>query len=297
MGGELVALPTETVYGLAADALSEQAVKSIFTAKARPAYNPLICHVASARMAERYIDLSETAKTLIDVFWPGPLTLVCKSKPETGIAPSVSAGLETLAVRCPNNQFTRDVIKRLDRPIAAPSANPSGRLSPTTAESVYNALDGRVALVVDDGPTEVGIESTIVAVDGNQLTLLRPGTVTAEELSNATGAVVQDRDEKIISAPGQLESHYAPEAGVLLNQLAAGGHVFIGFGPLDGDFNLSPAGDLQEAARNLFETLRRADAAGSDIIAVAPIPDQGIGIAINDRLKRAAAPRTGSQHD
>ncbi len=295
MHGELVALPTETVYGLAADASNEAAVGKIFEAKGRPSYNPLICHVSSLEMAEQFVDLSSTAKRLIAAFWPGPLTLVCTVRESCTVARSVMAGLSTLAVRCPDNKITREIITRLDRPVAAPSANISGKLSPTTAMAVWHSIGDRVPLIIDDGPTDCGIESTIVAVDHDRLTLLRPGTITVDELSDATGLDVLDRDDKTISAPGQLASHYAPEANVILNQETSSGHVFIGFGALKGDFNLSPNGDLREAAHNLFETLRKADKTGRKTIAIAPIPSKGIGIAINDRLKRAAAPRNSDR--
>lgn len=289
--GELVAVPTETVYGLAGDAFNQKAVLAIFTAKGRPANNPLICHVASSEMAKRFIDVSPTAQRLMDEFWPGPLTLVSTRKKNTCIAPAVTAGLDTLAVRCPKNTTTKAIIAALDRPIAAPSANLSGKLSPTTAHSVLKSLKGRISMVIDDGQTDVGIESTIVGVEGKQITLLRPGSVTVDEISSVAGTVVHDRNSDVISAPGQLASHYAPESDVLLDQNPECRHFFIGFGNIEGDLNLSVRGDLTEAAHNLFEMLRKADGLSNGPIAIAPIPDHGIGIAINDRLKRAAAVR------
>ena len=297
--GEVIGLPTETVYGLAADAQSEMAVEKIYKIKGRPSFNPLICHVSSREMADRYVEVSATAKNLMDIFWPGPLTIVSAKKPGYKIANAVSASLNTLAVRCPENKATRAIIAALGRPIAAPSANLSGKLSPTTAESVYNSLSGKISLVIDDGQTSVGIESTIVAVDGNEITLLRPGSVSAEEICDAVSLPVHDRDTSVITAPGQISSHYAPNAGILLNCDQPKGHVMIGFANTEGDkdLNLSPTGDLKEAAHNLFEYLRLADARTDDVIAIAPIPNTGVGIAINDRLKRAAAPRANDNQE
>lgn len=292
---DVVAVPTETVYGLAADAHSEKAVQKIYEIKGRPSYNPLICHVSGPEMAARYIAVSAPAKKLMDMFWPGPLTIVSARKPGCEITESVSAGLVTLAVRCPDNKITQAILTALDRAIAAPSANISGRLSPTTAESVNRSLSGKIPLIIDDGQTAVGIESTIIAVDGDQITLLRPGTVSVDEISDCASLPVHDRDTTIITAPGQINSHYAPNAKVILNCDQPNDHAFIGFGGIEGnkDLNLSPDGDLAEAAHNLFEFLRKADAMGNDTIAVATIPKKGIGIAINDRLARAAAPRRG----
>ncbi len=291
--GDVIGLPTETVYGLAADAHSEMAVEKIYKVKGRPSYNPLICHVSGSDMAARYVNVSATAKKLMDIFWPGPLTIVSTRKPGCNIVKAVSAGLNTLAIRCPDNQTTRSIITALDHPIAAPSANLSGKLSPTTAESVYKSLSGKIPLIIDDGQTSVGIESTIVAVDGDRITLLRPGSVSAEEICDRISLPVHDRDTSIITAPGQINSHYAPNAKILLNCYQANGHVMIGFADIEGDseLNLSPSGDLNEAAHNLFEFLRMADARTNSVIAIAPIRNEGVGIAINDRLKRAAAPR------
>lgn len=294
--GKLVVVPTETVYGLAADATNVAAVQKIYSAKGRPSFNPLICHVSSLEMASRLVDLPELAIKLAKRFWPGPLTLVCKARPDNGIAREVTAGLSTLAVRCPANPNTRRMIAAADRPIAAPSANPSGKLSPTRARTVLEAMGTRVDLILDDGPTNVGIESTIVAVDASGIALLRPGTITVDEISDVTGAPVKDRNSNTITAPGQLASHYAPEAEVVLNQMERQeGKTLIGFGQMECDFNLSPSADLSEAAKNLFETLRLADKGLP--IAVAPIPNAGIGIAINDRLKRAASDRPGESDD
>lgn len=290
LAGKLVVVPTETVYGLAADATNSKAVQKIYSAKGRPSFNPLICHVSSVEMAARFVNMPDIGAKLAEKFWPGPLTLVCELKPESGIAEEVTAGLNTLAVRCPANANTRHVIAGANRPIAAPSANLSGKLSPTRAQSVLESIGDRVDLILDDGPTKVGIESTIVAIDSSGITLLRPGTVTAKDIFDAIGETVNVRTSQTITAPGQLASHYAPEAEVLLNQsMPAEGQIFIGFGDVACDINLSQSGDLNEAAKNLFEALRQADKGVP--IAVSPIPDTGVGIAINDRLKRAAAAR------
>lgn len=291
--GLLVAVPTETVYGLAADALNSDAVQQIYAVKGRPDYNPLICHVANKDMARQYVAVPRAAEDLMDAFWPGPLSLVLPILPSAGVAPEVTAGLRTLAVRCPDNDCTRQVIDALGAPVAAPSANLSGKISPTRAQDVLNDLSGKISMILDDGPTSVGIESTIVSVSDEAVILLRPGSVGIDEISKTANLPVRDRDETIISAPGQLKSHYAPESAVLLNQTNRpdkNKFAFIGFGEIDGDMNLSASADLEEAARNLFAYLRKADNVGHTI-AVAPIPDVGIGIAINDRLRRAAAPR------
>lgn len=292
-GGNLVAVPTETVYGLAADATETCAVQQIYAVKGRPSNNPLICHVSDANMAHSYVNVPPLAEKLMARFWPGPLTLVLPKRADAGIAAPVSAGLDTLAVRCPDQPSTRKIIATLAHPIAAPSANPSGRLSPTSAADVLAGLGGKIPMIIDGGETQEGIESTIIGVSGGKLYLLRPGTVTVDEVADATGETVYDRDESEITAPGQLASHYAPNAAVRLNATeAAEGEILIGFGDVAGDLTLSLSGDLREAAQKLFKTLRAADMAGAGTIAVAPIPHHGIGIAINDRLKRAAAPRS-----
>lgn len=295
MQGHPVAVPTETVYGLAADACNDEAVAAIYAAKGRPSFNPLISHVSSPEMAAAFVEIPAAAKGLMQAFWPGPLTLVLPKRADCSVSPAVSAGLDTLAVRCPANAVTRAIIDRLGKPIAAPSANPSGKLSPTTAEAVRAGLDGKIPLIIDDGQTGVGIESTIVGIAGNKITLLRPGSITADEIADAAGAPVLDRDSSTITAPGQLASHYAPKAPLRLGATAADGAFLLGFGAIDGNLNLSAKGDLAEAAHNLFDYLRRADEHASGGIAVAPIPNEGIGIAINDRLKRAAAPRDAAE--
>ena len=297
MHGDVIAVPTETVYGLAADATNDHGVAKIYSVKGRPSFNPLICHVSEIAMASRYVGVSETAEKLMGHFWPGPLTIVSRRKLNVSVSNAVSAELETLAVRSPDNLVTRQIIKQLERPIAAPSANPSGQLSPTNANSVFATLGNKIPLIVDGGPTRVGIESTIVSVEGDALTLLRPGTITVDDLTACTGLPVLDRQNNEITAPGQLSSHYAPTASVKLNGSRSDAEIFVGFGTESGDFNLSPSGDLREAAKNLFETLRQADETGISTITVAAIPNEGIGIAINDRLKRAAAPRPENAND
>lgn len=290
--GNLVALPTETVYGLAADALNATAVAKIYEAKGRPSNNPLICHVADIEMAERYVTVSKISALLMKNFWPGPLTLVLPQKTSTGIPKVVSANLATLAVRCPATKTTHQIIKTLDRPIAAPSANTSGKLSPTSAEDVLETLEGRLPLVLDGGNTSVGIESTILGIEDDKITLLRPGTITSDEISDTINLPVYDRDSSQITAPGQLKSHYAPNANVRLNVTEKyEGEILVGFADIVGDISLSPDGNLKNAARDLFSVLRQADKLNPKAIAVAPIPHKGIGIAINDRLNRAAAPR------
>lgn len=294
--GRLVAFPTETVYGLGADARNGRAVAAIYEAKGRPSFNPLIVHVADAEAAQSYVEWTDAAQRLAGAFWPGPLTLVLPLKPGHGISELVTAGLQTLAVRVPAHPAARALLRAFGGPVAAPSANPSGRISPTTAGHVLAGLSGRIAAVVDDGPCPVGLESTIVGLSGVGLSgppaLLRPGGLAAEEIE-AVLATELARPEagEAISAPGQLLSHYAPAERVRLNAEAPReDELFLGFGTMDCDLNLSPSGDLAEAAANLFGHLHALDARGRPI-AVAPIPDHGLGAAINDRLRRAAAPR------
>ncbi len=293
--GGLVAVPTETVYGLAADATNGEAVARIYQAKKRPEFNPLICHVADKAMAEKLVKISPLAATLMKEFWPGPITFVLQKTDECPVSELVSAGLDTLAVRMPDHKLTRDLIKKLDRPIAAPSANPSGKISPTSATHVSEGLGGSIDMILDGGDCSHGIESTIVAFESEDVIILRPGSITREMLENACSATVKDfipvADSKV-TAPGQLCSHYAPEAHVRLNATSKNvGEYLIGYGNIRGDSTLSETGDLAQAASNLFKALRDADKTGADTIAIAPIPNEGIGIAINDRLERAAAPR------
>ncbi|WP_425043209.1 L-threonylcarbamoyladenylate synthase [Primorskyibacter sp. S87] len=289
--GALVAFPTETVYGLGGDARNGAAVAAIYQAKGRPSFNPLIAHVASAEVARRYVQWSETAEKLARAFWPGPLTMVLPLRNDGGVSELVTAGLDTLAVRVPAHPAAQAILTRLDAPVAAPSANPSGRISPTTAQHVLNGLQGRIAAVLDDGPCGVGVESTIVGVT-EQPTLLRPGGLACEEIETVLGRKLNRREQdEPLNAPGQLLSHYAPRAQVRLNaDHAEPGELLLGFGDMECDLNLSERGDLVEAAARLFGHLHKLDAQGKPI-AIAPVPMNGLGLAINDRLRRAAAPR------
>lgn len=302
--GRLVGLPTETVYGLGADATDGRAVAAIYAAKGRPSFNPLIAHVPDLATAERHGVFDATARRLAEAFWPGPLTLVVPKRPDSPISDLASAGLDTIGLRVPADAVTREILARLGRPVAAPSANRSGRVSPTRAEDVVEELGAAVAEVIDGGPTPVGVESTIVAVLGGRPRLLRPGGVTREAIEAAIGEALDDAgpivDDTAPLAPGLLSSHYAPHARVRLDATTvAPGEALIAFGtprPAGWEqaaavFDLSPIGDLGEAAANLFRALRELDGVGATTIAVAPIPAQGLGEAIVDRLRRAAAPR------
>ncbi len=296
--GELVAFPTETVYGLGADAANDVAVARIFEAKGRPRFNPLIAHVADTAAARRIGHLGAQAEQLAAAFWPGPLTLVVPLRADAPIAPLVTAGLPTIALRVPAGAVAQALLRVHGGALAAPSANPSGRVSPTRAAHVLDGLDGRIAAVLDGGPCAVGVESTIVGITEAGPMLLRPGGVAREAIERCLGIPLpmQDAAVAVPMAPGQLASHYAPAARLRLDARdAADDEILIGFGACGGDgaFNLSPAGDLTEAAANLFHVLRAADAraAAGAGIAVAPIPETGLGQAINDRLRRAAAPR------
>ncbi|WP_309083620.1 L-threonylcarbamoyladenylate synthase [Chelativorans sp.] len=298
LAGELVAIPTETVYGLAADATNGEAVARIFEVKGRPRFNPLIAHVADRKMAEAIAAFSPLAERLAQAFWPGPLTLVLPHRAGSGIHPLVTAGLGTIALRCPKG-FGRDVIERIGRPLAAPSANISGRVTGTTAEAVDKALGGRIGLIVDGGPTPVGLESSILKVAEEGLFLLRPGGLAVEEIERVAGQPVL-RGAKGVEAPGMLASHYAPAARIRLDAAEVfPGEALLAFGPTRARgaeraaalLNLSPSGDLREAAANLFSHLSALDASGAATIAVEPVPGHGLGEAINDRLARAAAPR------
>ncbi|SFR37557.1 L-threonylcarbamoyladenylate synthase [Litoreibacter janthinus] len=290
--GGLVAFPTETVYGLGADARNGTAVAAIYAAKGRPSFNPLIVHVASLEQAETLAHFDDDARALAQAFWPGPLSLVLPLKDGHGLSSLVTAGLDTVAIRMPAQKLARDLLLAAGCPVAAPSANPSGQISPTKAAHVLSGLSGRIDAVLDDGPCEVGVESTIVAT--NPVRLLRPGGLPVEALEAAIGhPLPQDLNPDTPNAPGQLTSHYAPNARVALNQRE--GALMLGFGAIDGQLNLSQSGDLHEAAANLFAMLRQMDALADDgqTINVAPIPMTGLGLAINDRLTRAAAPRSG----
>jgi L-threonylcarbamoyladenylate synthase len=296
--GEVVVIPTETVYGLAADATNGRAVARIFEVKGRPRFNPLIAHVASLAMARSIAVIDPLSLRLAEAFWPGPLTLVLPLRPGHPIHPLVTAGLDTVAVRMPRG-FGAGLIAALGHPLAAPSANSSGRISATTAQAVAADLGERIPLIVDDGATPVGLESTIVKAEGSSVTLLRPGGIAAEDIERVTGASLQ-RAASAIIAPGMLASHYAPRAAVRRDaHEVRAGEALLAFGPapVAGESramvsrNLSATGDLREAAANLFTMLQELDASAAETIAVAPIPEGGLGEAINDRLRRAAAPR------
>ncbi len=291
----LVAFPTETVYGLGGDARDDRAVARIFDAKGRPRFNPLIVHVPDLAAARRYAIFGDIAEALAAAFWPGPLTLVLPLRPDAGLSPLVTAGLTTVAIRVPAHPVARALLTAFGGPLAAPSANPSGKVSPTRAEHVAAGLSGRIEAIVDGGPCAVGVESTILGLDGPPA-VLRPGGIPAEALEAALGQpLATGGNAAKPNAPGQLASHYAPDAPIRLNAATAMPHeTWVGFGPCAGAaLNLSPAADLIEAAANLFDTLRRADeiAGPTGHIAFAPIPETGLGRAINDRLTRAAAPR------
>jgi len=288
--GQLVAFPTETVYGLGADARNGTAVANIYAAKGRPSFNPLIVHVPDVASAKRYVVWNDTAQILADRFWPGALTLVLPLRDGHGLSSLVTAGLHTLAIRVPNHKAAQRLLRLSAAPIAAPSANPSGRISPTTAQHVLDGLAGKIAAVLDDGPCDVGLESTILGITPDT-TLLRHGGVASEQIEDALGITLNQSKPTKITAPGQMESHYAPNAHVRLDALnIEPGEVLLGFGAMDCDLNLSPHGDLIEAASNLFGHLHNLDKIGKPI-AIAPIPQVGLGRAINDRLRRAAAPR------
>ena len=301
--GEVVAIPTETVYGLAGDATNGVAVARIFEVKGRPRFNPLIAHVADIDMAARIGVFDPISTRLAQSFWPGPLTLVLPLRPGAGIHPLVTAGLDTVALRMPKG-FGNALIGRFGRPLAAPSANSSGRISATTAQAVADDLGDRIRLVVDGGPTPVGLESTIVKAEGGALRLLRPGGIPADEIELAAGARLLRGAAAGIEAPGMMTSHYAPTAGLRLNAAQVReGEALLAFGPARAEGwrnavlvrNLSPAGDLKEAAANLFAHLKELDRSGAATIAAEPVPFEGLGEAINDRLARAAAPRDDIQ--
>lgn len=289
--GQLVAFPTETVYGLGADAGNDRAVASIFDAKGRPRFNPLIVHLPDIDAVRALVQWTDLAQAVAEAFWPGPLTLVLPMRPEARISKLATAGLDTLAVRIPAAPVARDLLRAAGCPVAAPSANPSGKMSPTSAEHVVRGLGRKVAAVLDGGRCAVGVESTILGLAGRP-TLLRPGGITEDALAQVLGRRPAARKGESISAPGQLRSHYAPGARVRLNAADwNAGEARLGFGEVESDLNLSPRGDLTEAAANLFEYLHRLDAENPDVIAVSPIPHLGLGVAINDRLSRAAADR------
>jgi L-threonylcarbamoyladenylate synthase len=295
-----VAMPTETVYGLAALATSDSAAAAIFAAKRRPSFNPLIAHFADAALAAREADLDPRAARLAAAFWPGPLTIVAQVSASCRISLLARAGLDTVALRAPSHRIARALIEAVGEPLVAPSANRSGRVSPTRAEHVAADLQGRVDWILDDGPSPLGLESTIVACVGGTIRLLRPGAISREVLEAALGEAIPAGgiEARAPAAPGQLASHYAPRARLRLNAASVGeAEAVLDFADaLAGGamrLDLSASGDLEQAAAQLFAHLRALDATGATAIAVAPIPERGLGAAINDRLRRAAAPRSG----
>lgn len=303
LAGEAVAVPTETVYGLAADATNPLACTKIFAAKERPRFNPLISHVEDLAAAERQGVFDARARALAAAFWPGPLTLVVPKRGDATVCDLATSGLDSVALRVPDAPVMQALARASGRPLAAPSANRSGRISPTTAAAVAEDLDGRIALILDTGPTRVGVESTIVALLDNTPRLLRPGGIAREAIEQVLGRPLADPIEEAPEqpvAPGMLSSHYAPQARVRLNAAdVRPGEALLAFGPQTPPGaetavaveNLSASGDLSEAAAGLFAKMRALDASGAETIAVMPVPNRGLGEAINDRLARAAAPR------
>ena len=290
--GGLVAFPTETVYGLGADATNGKAVAAIFAAKGRPSFNPLIVHVKDGWAAEALVEFTPAARSLADAFWPGALTLVLPRKDSSPLSLLVSAGLDTVAIRVPSHPVAQQLLAFAGKPIAAPSANVSGQVSPTTAAHVAEELGDKADFILDGGPANVGVESTVVGFEADRPVLLRPGGISREEIERVAGPLAAPGNSKVQS-PGQLESHYAPRAKLRLNARdAQPGETLLAFGAdaPKAALNLSPVGDLKEAAANLFAMLRVLDRK-NDAIAVMPIPSEGLGEAINDRLQRAAAPR------
>ncbi|MBX2804568.1 MAG: threonylcarbamoyl-AMP synthase [Hyphomicrobiales bacterium] len=296
--GGLVAFPTETVYGLGANALDGRAVARIFETKGRPQFNPLIVHVSELAQVETFAHFNEQAQRLAEIFWPGPLTLVLARRAGSGLSELVSAGLPTVAIRVPSHPAARNLIAASGAPVAAPSANPSGQVSPTQAAHVAADLGSKVDMILDGGQCKAGLESTIIALTGDTPTLLRAGSLAREAIEDALGEPLSRRTHGATpQAPGMLTSHYAPRAYLRLNaEFPQPGDAFLGFGSITGQssdkvLNLSASGNLREAAANLFSSLRELDATGARTISIAPIPEHGLGEAINDRLRRAAAPR------
>lgn len=290
--GGLVAMPTETVYGLAADAGNARAVARLYAAKGRPRFNPLIAHVADIEIAERCGVFCDLSRRLAAAFWPGPLTLVLPRRADAPVSDLATAGLDTVALRIPDHPAARALLAAFGGPLAAPSANPSGAVSPTTAQHVAEGLGDKIDLILDAGPCRVGVESTVVAIMDGKAVLLRPGGLPRAEIEAITGPLAAAGENAAPAAPGMLTSHYAPRAPLRLNAMEpAAGEVYLGFGPgaPEGALNLSSGADLAEAAANLFAYLRHLDAGAPRAIAVAPVPEAGLGEAINDRLRRAAA--------
>ena len=293
--GQLVAFPTETVYGLGGDATNDAAVAAIYAAKGRPSFNPLIAHVSDLGAAKQVGLFDSWAESLAERFWPGPLTLVVPRRGDCPVSLLASAGLDCIAVRVPAHPVALELLRAVGRPLAAPSANPSGRVSPTTAAHVAEGL--APAMILDGGPCIVGVESTVLDMTTNPPTLLRPGGIVREVLAEVLGGIAVAGDELSAKSPGTTVSHYAPSLPLrLAAETAAKDEALLGFGPTEGaNLNLSPSGDLVEAAANLFAMLRALDRPDDFIgIAVGPIPDHDLGAAINDRLRRAAAPRSGA---
>jgi len=287
--GQPVAMPTETVYGLAADARDSAAVARIYAAKGRPDFNPLIVHVPNLAAAEKLGVFGAAERALAEAFWPGPLTLVVPRTHDCPVASIATAGLDTIAIRVPGHRAMQALLTATGAPLAAPSANASGRVSPTKAGHVLASLDGRIALVIDDGPTTAGVESTIARVKDGKVEMLRPGPVTADRLGEASGLPVTGVEGAEVVAPGMLASHYAPGKPVRLGASDFTDDEYgIGFGAIAGDYSLSVRGDLTEAAARLFDALHAGAASAKAKIAVAAIPGEGLGAAINDRLSRAA---------
>ena len=299
--GRLVAFPTETVYGLGADATNDLAVAKVFDAKGRPEFNPLIVHINNISDAEQFVSLKDRAHELANAFWPGPLTLILPRLNNAKISRLASAGLDTIAIRCPDNEIAQALLQASKRPVVAPSANRSGHLSPTEACHVAEDLGTSVDLIIDGGKTTIGIESTVLALMDTP-EILRPGAITKTEIEKIIGEVGSGNETHLkqpetLRSPGQLQSHYAPNAHLRLNTVNTNsGEALLAFGAnrpaSEGPvINLSPSGDLTEAASRLFSALRELDKSGCRTIAVMPIPCEGLGVAINDRLNRAAAPR------
>ncbi|NMD07952.1 MAG: threonylcarbamoyl-AMP synthase [Phyllobacteriaceae bacterium] len=291
--GGLVAFPTETVYGLGGDACSDAAVARIFAAKGRPQFNPLISHVADLAAAEQLGQFTPAAHKLAEAFWPGPLTIVVERVADCPVSLLASAGLSSIALRVPSHPVAQALLRSFGGPVVAPSANASGKISPTSADHVRRSLGKAVDVILDGGPSQVGLESTVVSFLGATPQLLRPGGIARVQIEDCLGMKLAAADAGPLHAPGQLESHYAPRAAMRLNvERPEPREIFLGFGPHShGAHTLSERGDVNEAAANLFRMLHVLDAAGATRIAVAPIPNTGLGEAINDRLRRAAAPR------
>ena len=289
--GKLVVFPTETVYGLGALATDDHAVASIYELKGRPTFNPLIAHVDSPEMAAKYVEMTPLAQKLMEAFWPGPVTFVLKRKKDCRISLLASSGLDTLAVRCPQNQIALDLIKKTGEAIVAPSANPSGEVSPTTALHVQTSFKEKTPFIIDGGPCRVGLESTVLLVTGEKAAVLRYGGLSIDDIEAVSGPTIRpEKDQDAPMSPGQLKSHYAPHLPLRMNALEAfDGEALLGFGPApNAVLNLSSSEDLKEAAANLFSMIRQLDTPKYTGIAVMPIPMEGLGFAINDRLKRAS---------